>query len=222
LETTQLIDRLARDADPIRPLRSPFKRAALWLALSACFVVVVALVFGPGSGVWSGRDVTYWIAQAATAATAITAAIGAFGSSIPARRRLWDVIPLFPLAVWIGAVGIGCLRDWQLLGDQGLVLRADWTCLGPMFVVGLIPAAVLVLMLRRGLSVRPHVTACLGGLAVAAVANLALQTFHAQDLSLMVLVWHVGGAMVFVALAAGFGARIFAPAKVTADLDATA
>ncbi len=206
METSQLIDQLARGAAPVAPLRSPFRRAILWLALSACFVVAVALIFGPHGTVATGRNATYWVAQLATAATAIAAALGAFSSSIPARRRIWEIVPLVPLAVWIGTVGLGCLQDWQLLGDAGLVLSPDWTCLGPMFVVGVIPAMALLLMLRRGLSVRPHMTACLGGLAVAAVANLALQTFHAQDLSLMVLVWHVGGALVFVALSALLGA----------------
>jgi negative regulator of sigma F NrsF-like protein len=51
-------------------------------------------------------------------------------------------------------------------------------------------------LLPRGAPVTPRLSLALGALAVAALVNLALRLFHAGDISLMVLAWHFGGALI--------------------------
>jgi len=204
-DTTDLIERLAGSAQPVRRLAPPWRRALWWCALALAFVVLGALI-GPAPGVARMMsDGRFLAEQVAAAATAVLAAVAAFSSAVPGASRRWLWLPLFPLAVWIGTIGQGCIADWARLGSDGLRVRADWSCFGPMLAVGIVPTAVLCLMLRRGAAVRPSLSLALGGLAAAAATNVALQMFHVGDVSIMVLVWHVGGALLLTTLAAWLG-----------------
>ncbi|HJZ42848.1 MAG TPA: NrsF family protein [Hyphomicrobiaceae bacterium] len=69
----------------------------------------------------------------------------------------------------------------------------------------MVPAIVLVLMLRKGAPLRPRMTLALAALAVASVANFGLQLAHVRDASIMVLVWHLGAAAALSALGGSLG-----------------
>jgi hypothetical protein len=142
-------------------------------------------------------DARFVIEQAATLATAFTAALAAFCSLIPGFDRRILLLPLASLAVWIASVGQGCVQDWLRLGADGLIIRPDWDCLPSAAVIGIVPAAVLVVMLRKGAPLRPRLTLALAALAVASVANFGMQFAHFRDASIMVLAWHLGAAAVF-------------------------
>jgi hypothetical protein len=60
-------------------------------------------------------------------------------------------------------------------------------------------------MLRRGAPLTPSITVALGGLAAAGLGNFGLRLFHAQDASLMVLVWQVGSVAILTMAAACAG-----------------
>ena len=63
----------------------------------------------------------------------------------------------------------------------------------------------MALMLRRGAPLTPHLTAALGGLAAAGLANVGVRIIHSEDVSVMLLVWHVGSVIVLSALAGSIG-----------------
>lgn len=206
LATMALIERLARDSRPVRRIAGPVARAALWLLVALPFVVGVVLAYGSFPGLDRMMEEPRFLAeQFGAAATAVFAAVGAFASTVPGASRRWLWLPLFPLALWLATIGGGCLEQWLTLGNEGLRLRVDWDCFLPMAILGTLPGAAIVLMLQRGAPLRPRVTLALGGLAVAALANVALQIFHLGDLSIMVLVWHFGSVVVFAALASLLG-----------------
>ncbi|HMH61971.1 MAG TPA: NrsF family protein, partial [Bradyrhizobium sp.] len=81
----------------------------------------------------------------------------------------------------------------------------DWDCLLPAALIAIIPAMAMVILLRRGAPLLPRVTLALAALAMAALANFALRLFHLGDLSIMVLFWHLGSAVVLSVIAAWFG-----------------
>ena len=68
-----------------------------------------------------------------------------------------------------------------------------------MILVGAAPTAMMVTMLRRGAALRPRLTLALAGLAVGGLANVAMQMFHQSEISLMVLVWHLGAVAMLTA-----------------------
>jgi len=206
LETNQLIRRLAEDAAPIRRLPAPWRRAAIWFAISLPYVAAViyahAALVDPQQML---ADRQFLVEEAATLLTAIAAVIAAFCSVVPGFSRMMLLLPLPPLLVWLASLGEGCLRDWLRLGAAGLQLRPDWDCLPPAAMLGIVPMIAIVVMLRRGAPLYPRVTLALAALATASLANFALRTFHVGDASIMVLVWHFGGVLVLSLLAGWIG-----------------
>lgn len=209
MDTDEFIKRLAADLQPVRSLRPPWARSVLWLGIAVPYVAAV---------VWSklmmvdaaqvAADARFVIEQAATLATALTAAIAAFRSSIPGFDRRILLLPLAPLGLWLASVGHGCVQDWIRLGADGLTVRPDWDCLPMAAIIGIVPAAAIVVMLRKGLSLHPRLTLALAALAVASIANFALQFAHVRDASIMVLTWHLGAAAILSALGGWLGERV--------------
>ena len=206
METSALITQLAARNTPIQRLLAPWLRALVWLAISAPYVALVALL-GPMPHDLSPmpHDSQFMIEEAATLATAVTAAVIAFRSVVPGYDRRLLLLPLLPFAVWLAALGEGCVRDWISLGGQGLEIRPDWGCLPSAAWIGIVPAIAIVVMLRRGVPLFPQASTALGALAVGALANFGLRIFHLGDASVMVLFWHFGSVAALSALAAAFG-----------------
>ena len=206
MDTETLIARLSAEAQPVRPLMPPWRRAAIWLAI--CVPPLVAVVALHGLSIDAAgflADQRLLIEELAILATAISAAVAAFASVVPGRSQRWLWLPAIPLAIWLATVGKGCLDDFAALGPAGLRIRVDVECFLPMVMIGTLPAIAIVMMLRGGAPLRPRVTLVLAALATAAVANAGLRLFHAGDISIKVLVWHFGliGVLLAVAAAAG-------------------
>lgn len=209
MQTEQLIERLAADLRPVRQLWAPWARAVVWLAVALPYVA--AVVWGKLAMVdpaQVGADARFVVEQAATLATALAAAAAAFRSAVPGFDGRVLLAPLVPLVLWLASVGHGCVQDWLEFGADGLAIRPDWDCLPMAAVIGILPAAAIVAMLRRGAPLQPRLTLALAALAVASVANFGLQFAHARDASVMVLVWHLGAAAVLAALGGSLGARV--------------
>jgi hypothetical protein len=200
--TEDLIDRLAAEAAPVRPLPPPWRRVGRWFAVAAPAVAAVVVVMSPrpdlGAKLADGR---YLLEQGAAVATAVLAAFAAFSAVVPGRSRRLALPALAPLAVWLGSLGQGCLAG-------GVALRPDWVCIPAIAMTGAVPAAAMAAMLRRGAPLLPRTTLALGALAAAALANAGLRLFHPEDASLMVLVWQLGTVALLTALGGGLGRRL--------------
>jgi len=206
MDNDEFIKRLVADLQPVRPLRPPWARAVLWLGIALPYVAAVVwgkLMMVDAAQV--GTDTRFMVEQAATLATALTAAIAAFCSVIPGFDRRILLLPLAPLGLWLASVGHGCVQDWLRLGADGLTLRPDWDCLPAAAIIGIIPGAAMVAMLRKGAQLRPRLTLALAALAVASVANFGMQFAHFRDASIMVLAWHLGAAAALAALGGWLG-----------------
>jgi len=104
METTELIEILARDAAPVRPQAAPWLRAAIWFAVSAAYVAVLVAVMSPnGNRLASIHLSRFWLEQAAALGTGLAAAAAALLSVIPGRSRGWGIVPAIPLALWLAA-----------------------------------------------------------------------------------------------------------------------
>ena len=209
METPELIRHLADAVTPVRRLAAPWRRMSSWFALSLAYVVIVMAIYlivrhGPGP-----IDPRLVLEQTAILATAITAAIASFSSTIPGRDRRVCLSPLIPLGIWLFSLGKGCLHEWIAFSAGGLKERADWDCAPAAIILGLIPAALMIAMLRRGAPIEPRLSFGLAALAVAAIVNFGLRIFHAGDISIMVLVWHFGAAALLAVVASQFGRVVF-------------
>jgi hypothetical protein len=210
MDTEQLIHQLADHPAPVRRLPAPWRRATVWFAISLSYVAAVIFAHSMLSSmpidlsqILSDRQ--FIIEQIATLLTAITAVMAAFCSIVPGYDRKILLLPLLPLTVWLVSLGDGCIRDWIRLGARGLEVHADWQCLPPASLIGIVPALAIVIMLRRGAPLYPRATLALAALAVAALGNFGLRFYHVGDASIMVLVWHFGSVIVLSFIAGWIG-----------------
>ena len=208
-ETDALIDRLSRAATPVRPMAPPHQRVAMWLALALPVLARAVAAMGPRDDLAARLgEARFVIEQGAALATAITAAFVALVLATPGMDRRLALMPAVPGAVWAGTLGVGCIADWMRAGADGLRLAPEPACLGYIAGIGLVPALVLVAMLRRGVPLAPRAARFLAGLAAAGLANFGLRLFHDTDAALMVLIWQFGSVLVLSGAAALAGRAV--------------
>jgi len=219
MDTDRLIAELAGRTEPVRRLRPPWIRAAIWLALAIPPLALVIAIHGLDVDLFAAlADRRFVIEQGATLATALTAAVAALASTVPGANRRWLWLPAVPLTIWLATVGAGCVADWRSLGPAALRIRLDTGCLLPMVLIGIVPAVSMVTMLRHGAPLSPRLTLILAALATAGVVNFALRFFHFGDVSIMVLVWHLGLVGLLSIVAGLLGPRFLGWGRLLADL----
>ena len=207
MDTDKLIACLTEQADPVRRLPSPWVRTASWFAIAAPYVAVIVMMMAPRDDLaLKFTDSRFLLEQIAALCTAIGAAVAAFQSIVPGYNRRFLLLPLVPLTVWLASLGQGCVETW-LRGDALQDFTSDFLCIPAITLVGTLPAVAMALMLRKGAPLWPHISAALGGLAAAGLGNFGLRLFHAQDASLMVLVWQMGTVFMLTMLC-GWAGRL--------------
>jgi hypothetical protein len=209
-DTGQLIHELAERAGPVRRVRPPILRALIWLAVSSAYIGFFVVLI-PARHDVSGipHDYLFMIEQAAALTTGLAASIAAFVSVVPGYSRNWSLLPIVPFAVWLAILGPGCLQEWNQLGIARLPLNHSPWCVPFIVLFGALPAVVMTVMLRRGAPLTPKLTAALGGLAAAGLANVGVRIVHPEDVSIMLLVWHIGAVMALAAMAGAVGPHFF-------------
>jgi hypothetical protein len=209
MHTDQLIHQLADQMTPVRRLLTPWRRTSVWLLISILYVGVVAGAWLQVGHMSVRIEPTLLVELAAILATAVTASLAAFSSVVPGTEGRLQWLPVIPLSIWLGCLGNGCVHDWLLHGEAGLRMRSDADCVAPALLLSIPLTIAMVAMLRSGAPLVPRVSFALGALAVAALASLGLRLFHAGDLSVQILAWHLGGAAVFTAVGCIMGRGLF-------------
>jgi hypothetical protein len=202
-ETERLIERLAGDAQPVRRLRPPPLRAAIWLGAVTAALLAAILAFAD-LGIFARRaaDAKLALELTGTALTGVLATLAAFELSLPDRARGWMLLPLPGLALWIASSGYSCWRHWLAYGPEGWEVGESWSCLRFILGASLPLGASLILVLRRARPLAPLPAALMGGLGVAAIAAFALQFFHPFDVTFMDLTVHLAAVAIVVAATA--------------------
>ena len=186
-----LIELLSRDLTPTRRLAPPWRRAGLWVAA----VLVAALVLSHFSDLIAMKArmlgaADMWLSMLGAIVTMICAAGAAFQTSVPGRSARWGLLPVPGLVLWIGASGLGCLRDWAVPGTNPLTMGEERGCVGFIIAASVPLCILLVLMLRRACPLRPGLTAAMAGLAAASASAILLMFFHPLDASATDLAGH--------------------------------
>lgn len=203
-DVERLIDRLADDATPVRPLASPLRRALRWLLAAIAVLVLIALQRGikPGAlAVLHTPDgLLAWLASIATG---VLAAYATFAVSVPGRDRRWAWLPVPAFVLWIASVGGGCLADVARIGAAALAPEQHaYDCAVAITLTGVPLGLVMLLMVRHAAAVRPVATTWLAGLSVAALGSAGVSLYHGGESAAMVLLWHVGATIAFAGVAA--------------------
>jgi len=210
ITTPDLIDALAQSITPVRRLRPPLVRAGCWLLFAAMILGLLAVSQGirpdlPQRLQQSG----FAIGIAGSLVTGIGAAIAAFMVSLPDRSRFWPLLPTPALFAWLSAIGYQCLTRWISFEPSGVELGETARCFVTLVLTGLPLSLAMLVMLRYAGPLRSTTTALAGSLAVAAITATALSLFHRLDATVMILLWNLGTAVMFIGLSGVFHRRIF-------------
>lgn len=208
--TSNLIDSLVADAAPVRRLRPPMVRAACWLLLAALILALAASHHGlrPDLAAKLAQPV-FVTGVAAAMLTAVLAAVAAFLASVPGRSRQWLLLPVPALLAWFATIGYGCLTNWVKIGPGGISLGETASCFATLTMVGVPLSFALLIMLRHVARLSPAPVAMCGSLAVAALTAAALAILHPLDATVMILIWNIGIALLFVGISGRYGDRLF-------------
>jgi hypothetical protein len=198
--TQQLIADLVMQLEPVRPLRSPLLRAAIWLV--AVTALAAVLIFYPGRNphrtTYALTDLELW----SMLATAILGVLAAFYLSVPGSSSRWVWAPVAPLLLWIVSSGRTCYRLWHE-SNAGAHLAVESPDCFVFIVVTSVPLAALLLwMLRRARPLAPLPVAFTAGTGVAAASAFLLQFFHPFDVTLMDLGVHLVAVGVVIGVTA--------------------
>jgi hypothetical protein len=208
--TDALIERLAADAAPVRPLPPPIRRALTTLAGAMALGGVAILLWGDARPLLArsaGREGMMALEMAAAVATAMLAVTGAFFLSIPGGSRRWLLAPLPAFAAWLGLSGLGCYRDFASSGGGGGSGGHGMDCLVFILSAGALVGIPLLWRLGRARPIDPVPVAALGGLGSAALAASVLQFFHPVAVTFLDLAIHFAAVVVLVGAAALAGRR---------------
>jgi hypothetical protein len=205
----QLVRALGADLTPVHRLAPPGLRVLLWLAIVGAVALALAVVSDLGAMIhrlMAAPDI--WLAAMGSALTVGLAAAAAFQLGLPDRKAAWALLPLPAVLLWIGASGMGCLRPWSIAEAYPMPPSGTEHCL--MFIIGLsLPLSLLlIVMLRRGFSLRPNLTAIVGGLACASAAATLLNFIHPYDAAATDLAVHAFAVIIVIVANTIFGARI--------------
>jgi len=213
MQTDKMIQSLAAQLQPVRPLRSPLLRALLWLAVVGT-IAGLLIAHAVGLGIFLQRVAVTRVAveTAATALTAVTAVIAAFELSVPGHSPRWAVLPVLPFLTWLGASGLGCLANGlSLHGDAGFSGESPH-CFAFITGVSVPLALALFWMLRRARPIDPLPVAALGALGVAASAAFLLQFVHPFDVTVIDLALHLAAVALVVLIGTAWRRPLLAAA----------
>lgn len=209
--TPDLIDALVANASPVRRLRPPLVRAGLWLLFAAFLLALIGVAHGVRPDIFERVQQTrFVVAMFGALATGLLAAVASFRVSLPDASRLWLLLPLPALALWVSAIGYGCLTDWVSIGPDGVRFGEAVRCFATLLLISAPLSVAMLVMLRYAALLRSTEVSLMGGLAVAAMTSFALSLFHNLDATMMILVWNLGSAAILAALSAVFGKSMFA------------
>jgi hypothetical protein len=201
LRTEDFIQSLASEALPVRRLSHPVWRALTWMVGSLLYAALFVWLVGIRPDISDkAADPRFLLEVGAPLLTSLMAAVAAFCAGCPGRP-LWERFAPFPfLAVWLATLGEGCWRQAIHAGPEGLEFQPDFLCFQSIFEVSLLPAFVILIMIRQGAPIAPMSTTGLATLAATALGAAALRVFHTVDVSLMLLVWQFGSVALLAAV----------------------
>src|SRR6516164_11200455 len=147
--TPDLIDALVETATPVRRLRPPIVRAGLWLAFATVVLGLIAIAHGMRPD-FSDRvqQPLFVLGMLGALATSILAAVASFRLSLPDSSRLWAILPLPALALWVATIGYGCLTDWVSMGPDSVHMGEAIRCFATLFMTSVPLSIVMLVMLR--------------------------------------------------------------------------
>jgi hypothetical protein len=205
----QLVQALSADLTSVDRLAPPSLRVLLWLAIVGAVALALTMVSDVGAMIQRlAAAPDLWLASMGSVLTAVLAAVAAFQLCLPDRKVAWALLPLPAVLLWIGASGMGCVRPWSIAEAHLTPPGGSEQCLIFILSLSLPLSLLLIAMLRRGFSLRPNLTAVIGGLACASAAATLLNFIHPYDAGAIDLAVHAFAVAIVIVANTIYGGRL--------------
>jgi len=174
MRTEDLIVELASRVEPVRPLPSPAVRTVGWLIVAAACAAAGMAAFGLRHGLGDLARSTEFLATAFIAIAAVL--FGSFAAlvlAVPGAERSPALrgSTLALVALWFVLLVTAIVR-----GGEGFSAIADWpVCFLRVLLISLVPAWLLVVMVRRAAPLSLAWTAALAAMAALSTGAIAIQ-----------------------------------------------
>jgi hypothetical protein len=208
MKTEHLIDHLVGDLRPVQALRPPWVRAAWWLLGAVAYMGLLTVALTSREDLEAnGASWRFVAPQVAALLMAVTAAAAAFESTIPGSARRMSVAAAAAATLWVASLLPAAIGEWRY-DRVFLAVPEEWLCVALAVLGGALPAFGMAAMLRRGVLLAPALTAALGAVSIAALANVVACLSHPHPSSAVTLVWHAGTIAALAALASWSGRAV--------------
>ena len=209
-DTKTLIDRLAGDAAPVKPLRAPLLRAAAFVATLISAMALVATLRGNvAAALPHFAQMPYDAEHIGALIAGIGAILAAAMIAIPGRSPNWIYLPLPGIVLWLLGGGLECYQ--QIAGGYvPTSIFASKSCFRFIVGVGIPTAIATYVFLRRNLAINAARVVALAGFGAALLASALLQLVDAHGTNPVDFATHIA-AVALLALVAMFAATLERP-----------
>lgn len=208
VKTEDLIARLAREAGPVAVLASPAARTGRWLLAAALAVAAVLRLSGLWPDVWPAMGPVYGGLAALSLGAGVSAGSMAFVLGVPGAERSGRGRALAAGLVIVWGLSLVSLSAAGPAGQVAAAGALAGACEAKIALLSLVPAAVMVVMLRRAAPLQPVWAGALALFAAAALASVGAQLVCPSRVPLHGLLGHFLPVIVMAALGAVAGRRL--------------
>lgn len=199
---------ISRDLKPVRPLSSAWVRVLFLVPYALLALAVLLLVSDLRADAPElGPEILWGLATLQLLVAYLVFSI-ALRQAVPgdtAGSKPWLGFPALVLGVQFG-VAMWTYRYSGLVVPPERVVTYGLVCFGMMAVIGLAPLAGGLLLLSRGLPLKPRLAGLVSGFAAGLLAEAVYRTHCSFSQWSHIVPWH-GGAVVLLGLA-GFWAGL--------------
>ena len=187
--TEKLIERIAQDATPIKPVGHPFVLSAKWLGGMLAYLALYLMVFGVRPDLILKLQSPLFVAEIGVlAGIVITTALSAALLSFPDmhQKRLLTLAPTVMASWFVGVM----LVAWQVNNPDGPEPVHNLKCTLNIAFLAVLPALWMLYSMRRFASTHPYFAGSITLLSAFSIGALALRLLEPTDSIMHVIQWH--------------------------------
>ena len=187
--TEILIERIVKNAGPVKPVGHPFLLSAKWLAGMGVYLVLISAIYGTRPDLTEkfqsllfGAEIGLLAAMVIT--TSMSTALLSFPDLYQKRMMAWA-----PVGIAIPFILLMCVANFSGQPASAPPIHS-FQCTFSIAFLALLPALVMFYSVRKIASTHPYLVGAIALLCAFSVGALSLRLYEPTDSILHVIQWH--------------------------------
>lgn len=207
MKTENLIKSISENLSPVRPLQNYVIRFAKWLGATLLCMGAIIPTLGLRHDISTALAEPRFLAELMMLISlALLSASAAFVLSVPneTKAKIVRIFPFIPLSIWTLILVFDFSKILSSDGMSAFVFDDGMACVGDIFVLGVVPGALLFIMLKKAAPTKLGWSGFLAVLAIASFGAIGSQLMCSNAQPMHLILWHLmpvvilGGAGVFI------------------------